>query len=401
MSADLSPSTFDTLKVGIDGRCLANSAAGISRYVTELSRALNDVLPDAQFYIYSLKPIHVAMPSKRWTVRGEPSAILRRLFRASTTTLLWLRYRVGRLCQLDHVNVFWGAQSFLPRLPANVRTLATVYDLNLTLAAGTMRWRSVVSQSLLFNRSLAEASAIFTISFGTAKRLQDLLGYKAEAVIKPAASARFKPRSQDEVLACLNRYGIRRPFLMALGTWEPRKNLAMLVETFVGMKSSGLLADIGLILVGARGWRDVKLAAIVRKAAESGVLSLGYVSDEDLPLLYSGCAAFVFPSIYEGFGIPVLEARRCGARVVATDLPEIREAGDDDTIYIEPTSDGIREGIMRALGRQDGLNSMPPGSSEWMNRAATLARLLRGEDYNGNAKPTDQATPELCSTTLS
>jgi glycosyltransferase involved in cell wall biosynthesis len=364
------------VKIGIDGRSIGDRVSGISRYVTELCRSLDEAMPQARFYVYSLKPVHMPMPSERWIVRGEPSALGRPLSAAPLTSLAWFRYRVGGLCKLDGVSVFWGAQSLLPRLRPDIRSLITVYDLNLALVPRTMPRRAAISQSLLLKRSLAEATAICTISQGTAKRLRDLVGYKTHSVITPGVSDHFRPRPQEEVSACLRRYNVKRPYLMALGTWEPRKNIPILVKTFIQMKADGHLANYTLTLVGGRGWRDAEIVAMVHKAAEGNLLPLGSVPDTDLPALYSGCAAFVFPSIYEGFGIPVLEARACGARVVATDIPEIREAGDDDTIYVEPTAEGLRAGIRQALGQQKGQIGPKSKPNTWKESAAALGRLL-------------------------
>jgi glycosyltransferase involved in cell wall biosynthesis len=105
-------------------------------------------------------------------------------------------------------------------------------------------------------------------------------------------------------------------------------------------------------------------------------MALGRVPDSDLAALYSGCDAFVFPSIYEGFGIPVLEARACGARVVATDTPEIREAGGDGTTYIAPTPEGLRSGILHVLSRPKRQTMATLCLPTWEESATTLARVL-------------------------
>jgi glycosyltransferase involved in cell wall biosynthesis len=107
-------------------------------------------------------------------------------------------------------------------------------------------------------------------------------------------------------------------------------------------------------------------------------MPLGFVDDDQLATLYSGCHAFVFPSRYEGFGLPVLEARACGAAVLASDLPEIREAGGEDALYVPPTAEGLREGLRGVIAR-----SRPPALASgllptWQGSAAIVARYLRG-----------------------
>jgi glycosyltransferase involved in cell wall biosynthesis len=100
----------------------------------------------------------------------------------------------------------------------------------------------------------------------------------------------------------------------------------------------------------------------------------GYVPDEMMPILYAGADALVFPSLYEGFGMPVLEARACGARVVTTDLPELREAGDEYVIYVEPTLEGVKTGILQAIGSP---KPPPAVGRTWKEPARILARALR------------------------
>ena len=131
------------------------------------------------------------------------------------------------------------------------------------------------------------------------------------------------------------------------------------------------------MLVGGRGWGDEKIAGIVgNNIRESGIIPLGYVPDGDLAPLYSGSTAFLFPSIYEGFGMPVLEARKCKVPVITSDTPELREAGGDNCIYIQPTAAGIRKGILHLLNNpQYNLNSEILNPS-WEEGARQMFRVL-------------------------
>jgi glycosyltransferase involved in cell wall biosynthesis len=153
---------------------------------------------------------------------------------------------------------------------------------------------------------------------------------------------------------------------------------------FHEMVLTGELPGYELVLAGGPGWRDQRLRLLLeqRSAGENrtdSVKPLGFIDDAKLAHVYSGCEAFVFPSRYEGFGLPVLEARACGARVVATDIPEIREAGGDDVIYIQPTFEGIREGVRRAV---TGARASQPSRellTSWRRSAAIVARYLNDE----------------------
>jgi glycosyltransferase involved in cell wall biosynthesis len=229
----------------------------------------------------------------------------------------------------------------------------------------------------LYKRSLADANSIVAISETTARKLHSRLGYQAADIARPGVSERYRPQPAEQIEACLRLYGIRRPYIFAVASaYEPRKNLGSLLEAFCGLSAEGVLQDHTLVLAGTGGTRALAECPSARTAERGTIRSLGQVPDDHLVLLYCGTDAFVFPSTHEGFGIPVLEARSCGTTVVATDIPELREAGGEDAIYVTPTVEGIRAGITRALGQQRRDCRVIPKSHGWEESAAVLARLL-------------------------
>jgi glycosyltransferase involved in cell wall biosynthesis len=191
----------------------------------------------------------------------------------------------------------------------------------------------------------------------------------------------FRPADSTGVCRTLHQLGITSPYFLAVGTWEPRKNLELLIQVFRTMQANGELAGYRLVLAGGAGWRDKRLRALLRHEPDtlvgaSPVVPLGFVSDEQLAQLYTGCHAFVFPSRYEGFGLPVLEARACGARVIATDIPEIREAAGDGALYIQPTFDGLQQGLRQSMTWPPAIPAAPPSSSTWRDAARVVAGCI-------------------------
>lgn len=328
-----------SLKIGIDARPLVGVRTGVGRYVWELCRALDDQLPDATYFLYSHRPIDPPVLSRRWMRRVDESLVAR-----SLRGIPWLKLRAGSLIRRDGIDVFWATSGLLPRLDAGVWVVSTVYDLNYTLVPETMpvlyRW----ALSAFFPRDVAQSHRVCSISSGTATRMRALLGIDSFAVVPPAASNTFRPQDRMRITAVLQRYGLRRPYFLSVATNEPRKNLPTLVQAFLTLQQEGHLSDHLLVLAGAAGWGRNRLPALLR--GTKSVKSLGYVPDPDLPALYAGCEAFVFPSRYEGFGLPVLEARASGARIIATDIPEIREAGGEGAVYITPSVEGIRAALL-------------------------------------------------------
>ena len=158
-----------------------------------------------------------------------------------------------------------------------------------------------------------------------------------------------------------------------MATPEPRKNLDAVLRAYIELQREGKLSEHQLVLAGPTGWNNRGLKQRLDEARPYGLVLAGYVPDESMPMLYAGADALVFPSLYEGFGMPVLEARACGARVVTTDIPELREAGDEYVIYVQPTLEGIKAGILRAVGLPK-----PPRAvgRTWNEAARILARAL-------------------------
>jgi glycosyltransferase involved in cell wall biosynthesis len=342
---------------------------GIGRYVWELCKALDRVLPDARFVVYSREPI-VPVPdiSPRWRWRCDLSPA-----GARVPNSLWGVFRLGFIAQRDNLDVFWGGTGLLPLAGLKARTVLTVHDFVYKLAPETMSTRSLWATRLFLNASIRHADEIVSNSCGTAHRLQAIFGRKVAAVVQPGLTEAISPKAAIEVQAILQRFGIRRPYLLSVGTREPRKGLDRLVPAFIRLLEQGQLRDHCLVLAGDRGWKDEAITRLVE--SHERIHPLGFVDDDSLSAFYSGAAAFVFPSSYEGFGMPVLEARACGTRVVTTDIPELREAGGEDAIYIPPTLEGICDGILRAL-QSDHPKPLNHTDYSWVKSATVFARVL-------------------------
>ena len=361
-----------SLRIGMDGDALRAPLSGVGYYIFNLCRELDALLPEALFIAYSRLPVTaVQLPSPRWLLRTEPVFAFRRL-----PSFVWLKTRGRSMCASDRVDVFWAGRTLHPRLAGGVRTVCTVHDLNHLVVPETMRFQSQWSARLWFRRDILAADCVLANSFGTAERIRRMIGAEVSDVVLPGVTSQFhlsQAAGEIQIPENLARLGVRRPYLLSVATPEPRKNLDVVLRAYTDLKRGGKLSDHQLVLAGPAGWKNRALKQRVDEARPHGLVLASYVQDELMPVLYAAADTLVFPSLYEGFGMPVLEARACGARVVTTDIPELREAGDEYVIYVQPTLDGVKAGIMRAIG----LPKPPPAVGRtWKESARILARAL-------------------------
>ena len=354
--------------IGVDAVSLSGRITGIGRYVLEVCKELDRQMPQASFLLYSPKALRVSPPSDRWRVRLVGSALAR-----VVSTYGWLKLGVRQTAEADGVQVFWAPRTILPAPSRRFRTLSTVHDLNYKMFPQSMPRVTRLAHRLWFASDVSRADAVVANSTATSDRLLAQLGVSPVAVARPGISECLRCPSREYVVKRLAELGIGEPYFLAVGTLEPRKNLPALVRAFMSLKVEGQLNDYRLLIAGSRGWRDRRLRRDISHADSAGVRWLGFVPDSDLAVLYAGAAAFVCPSLYEGFGIPVLEARACGTRILASDIAELREAGGPDGYYVPPTAEGLRYGLCQVV-RQPA----PQGSitANWADAAETLAMQI-------------------------
>ena len=244
------------------------------------------------------------------------------------------RPRVDRL--LGGVDVFHATNYFLPPVHKSKRVV-TIHDLAFLKHPEwcSPKIRGTFSRNI--GRFAREADALLTVSQAAKEDVVELLGVPEEriTVTHNAVDGGLARVSRDDVASVLERYGVRQPYVLFVSTLEPRKNVEGLLEAF-----AALLDDFPhtLVLVGQWGWgAEPILAALERPALRGRVHRVGYVARHaDLGAFYSGADAFFFPSFYEGFGIPVLEAMTCGAPVVTSDRSALPEVAGDAARYVDP-----------------------------------------------------------------
>ncbi len=246
-----------------------------------------------------------------------------------------------------------------PTLPGT-RTILTVHDLSFVRAPGAANPRLRAYLNDVVPRSVRRADHILADSQATKDDLIDLYDTPATKidVLLSGVSAQFAPVTDSARLSAVRaRYGIGdSPYILAVGTVQPRKNYERLIRALVVLPR--VLDDVKLVIVGGRGW----LSSPIYKAVEQlhltdRVIFPGFADDADLPTLYSGARVFAYPSLYEGFGLPILEAFRCGVPVLSASTSSLVEVAGSAAILIDPFSiDAIANGLAQLLS-DDALRS--------------------------------------------
>lgn len=249
-------------------------------------------------------------------------------------------------------------------------TVVTIHDLGYRFFPHQHTWQARLYLDASTRFSCRAARHIIADSQATARDLQREYGVPAERirVVYPGldpAMARADPAAQDEVR---RRYGLSRPFVLYVGTIQPRKNLARLVEAFARLP--GPLAGVDLVLAGQIGWLAGETLATIRRLGLEGRVRLpGYVPQEDLPALLSAAECFVMPSLYEGFGLPVLEAMACGTPVICSDAGSLPEVAGDAALQFPATdTDALAAALAHLLGSAALRQSLASRGLAWCRR---------------------------------
>jgi glycosyltransferase involved in cell wall biosynthesis len=201
-------------------------------------------------------------------------------------------------------------------------------------------------------RSIRCADRVVTLSESSKRSIIANYGTSPDkiTVIHPGIDHTvYAPRAADRVAAVRQKYGITRDYLLYVGTIEPRKNIGGIVAAYCALPAD-LRQRYQLVLAGSKGWKDAGIEALAAKVDPSNLVRTGFIDDADIAALYSGARVFVFPSFYEGWGMPVVEAMACGAPVITASNSSLPEAGGTAALYVDAgSSTELRDAIMQVL----------------------------------------------------
>lgn len=370
------PLFLDVAVLG-SGSIYRSSRTGIHRYVSELTKGLSTQSEIDLHLISTGRGGWLDLATREAIRRDHPAALSRyrpwsgvgaRLLTPFSRLVLNLK-DLGLLTETvsagtlrtasklqqtpPRINgLFHSPAHAIPNLPSGVKRILTVHDMIPFRHPGWCRrpesFRQILA-SIDPNRD-----RILCVSDSTkADFLESFPMDPARVSVTPLAPAsHFTPVPLPARSAILHKHSLEKPYLLSVATLEPRKNLDGLLRAFKAIATSESAREHDLVLIGVKGWMMQSLEAQLQMLGpiRKRVRFMGYVADADLPSIYSGCTAFLFPSLYEGFGLPPIEAMACGAPAVClavSSLPEV--IGDAVPLVKETSTDALAQGILDAM----------------------------------------------------
>ena len=326
------------MKIGLDVDSLTIKSGGIGRYAVNLiNHVAKILLNEGQneifiFFHHSFdrdlihKHSHLKFIDKYTNIKSN---VLRK---GIFLPFSMRRLKMDLFHGLDHIGI--------PFLYEDKRCkyVVTIHDLITRIYPSKFTKKHRLVQNTLLPHILRKADRIIAVSNSTKN---DIIKFYPEyahkiKVIYEGVEPQFFPRSNHEIEKTLDKYNVDFRYILFLGTVEPRKNIIRVVDAFIQLKQEGNIEQ-KLIITGRKGWLYKDIIEKINKTPFSqDIIFTDFVDDEDLPSLYSGSEIFLYPSLYEGFGLPVLEAMSCGSPVITSNLSSLPEIAGDAAILVDP-----------------------------------------------------------------
>jgi len=318
------------MKIAIDIREAGGEKAGKGWFTFRITQNLLKLDTQNQYILYTKDRFAGFDQFKNATVK-----------QIEKSGLAWHR-KVARNIKSENVDIFFAPSSYIipALLPSSVKTVLTIHDLVAFLYPKGHSKKATIIERLYLKRAIKKSTRIVAVSQNTKRDLIKHFKTSSDkiSVIYPSTSEMFKPILKSELQDFAKKTQLPDKFFLAVGTVIPRKNYANLIKAFAKIKAK--LPNYHIVIVGSKGWQYEEIFEEVRKnRLQDFVHFLGYISGESLQNLYCLATALVFPSLYEGFGIPPLEAMSSGCPVIASSKGSVPEVTQNAALSIDPEND--------------------------------------------------------------
>jgi glycosyltransferase involved in cell wall biosynthesis len=333
------------LRIAIDATAVPQRMAGAGVYTYQLVRALAELDGEHSLLVFARTGLFDDLSSDRLQVEH-----VRSMGRAMR--LGWEQALLPLHLRRQRVDVLHSPHHHTPLvagIATGVRQVVTFHDVTFLLLPHRYPLVRRLYMSAVTRASARAADAFIAPSQAVRNDVVRELGLQARRVfvVPEAAAPHYKPADGEAMAHLRQRYGLPNRYLLSVGSLEPGKNRARLIEAYSRLHHEGI--DVPLVVAGQRAWDYEGDFELVRSLGlDAHVRFLGYVPDDDLPALYSGALLLAFPSLYEGFGLPVLEAMACGTPVLTSSVSATAEVAADAALLVHPLDVNA---LTSALGR--------------------------------------------------
>ena len=313
--------------IGIDARPLSHGITGNSRYLFETIRLLAQKKENFTYHLFSNKPIHFEFEALK--NNDNIKIHVRNYFNG----FIWFHFYLKKMIIKEQIDMFWGTLQLLPLRKLAIPCFVNYHDLNFYKVPETMNTFNYFQHLFLSTLSLKRAKKVFCLSHSTANDIiefNQLYKNKLE-VIYPGVSK----KREDQLTFDLKIEGL---FFLVVGTIEPRKNIKIIVDSYLEIRRNNSKFHMKLIIAGKRGWNEKSLEKklLSGNLESQGIKFIENPSDDALESLYRQCSFFVFPSIHEGFGLPILEAKKYNKLCIVSKIDVFKEIVDEEDKMVEP-----------------------------------------------------------------
>ncbi|MFN5745929.1 MAG: glycosyltransferase family 4 protein [Methylococcaceae bacterium] len=324
------------MRISIDATGLGSPRTGTAVYVSEILSAWNQMDFGHEILIFTSRKAMwhfdaLGLDSRFTFIIAPDNRVLRALWQHSV-----MSWHISR----SRINVHWGTAFILPAF-CNCPAVVTIHDMTYQLFPDTHEWFKRFYFPAMIGRAVRQARIVIAVSNSTREDVEKLIPNSSGKIIVTLEAARNLVTSTKLSEVNLHSY------VLVVGTLEPRKNLERLLTAWCGL-SQIERSGVKLVIAGAQGW--LLGDHFARSSEKDGIDFIGFVSDSELADLFHGALAFAYPSLYEGFGLPVLEAMSKGVPVLTSNVSSMREIAEGAALLIEPTNvDSIRQGLARII----------------------------------------------------
>ena len=355
------------MEVAIYSDALNGELAGLGHYTYNLINSLIEIDGTNKYHLINYK--------KTGLFSDIDEIIIRDPFQRISKAFVWHLYSAIKLRQIENIDLVHNPSHASVFIRFKQKYICTVHDLTpLLFPEHHVLGRPLIFR-MMFLTTLKNADGIIADSESTRK---DILKYinipqgKITVIYPGVDYERYKPLSKKEVQVINEKYAFEFPYILYIGTLEPRKNIPFLIEAFHAIKKTGIKHK--LVIVGRKGWKYKEIFEIVeRLGLQKDIIFTGYVPAEDLPKFYNAADLFVYPSLYEGFGLPPLEAMACGTPVITSNTSSLPEVVGDAGIMVGPYDVSKLADAMLKVLKDEGLRQ------DMIGRGLERAKLFSWE----------------------